>query len=275
MPEFIKILESEITSTLEGLTGVVPTVKFNEESPPDIKKALSLPLVALNVSVKDSDDFKMKVAIPALLSTAISDMMLGGEGEQKKSMNEDDLDAIKEILSNILGSLSTALNGQKSMPNLSFKLDDIKYIKTIEETDFAKFTELFIYNVSIQSVSNNMVFGINSELDFKLGGKIKTENVLLKKYSGLTSEEMKNVELIKDVKLPIRVRIGSKKMLLKDVLNMDIGSVIELDQLANDPLEILVGDKIIAQGEVVIIDGNFGVQISKIGSKKERLEKLR
>jgi flagellar motor switch protein FliN/FliY len=56
---------------------------------------------------------------------------------------------------------------------------------------------------------------------------------------------------------------------------MDIGSVIELDQLANDPLEILVGDKIIAQGEVVIIDGNFGVQISEIGTKRERLEKLR
>jgi flagellar motor switch protein FliN/FliY len=64
-------------------------------------------------------------------------------------------------------------------------------------------------------------------------------------------------------------------MLLKDVLSMDIGSVIELDQLANDPLEILVGDKVIALGEVVIIDGNFGVQISDIGSKRERLEKLR
>ena len=67
----------------------------------------------------------------------------------------------------------------------------------------------------------------------------------------------------------------SKKMLLKDVLSMDIGSVIELDQLANDPLEILVGDKVIAMGEVVIVDGNFGVQIGEIGTKRERLEKLR
>ncbi len=57
-------------------------------------------------------------------------------------------------------------------------------------------------------------------------------------------------------------------MLLKDVLSMDIGSVIELDQLANDPLEVLVGDKVIAMGEVVIIDGNFGIQIGEIGSKE-------
>ena len=54
----------------------------------------------------------------------------------------------------------------------------------------------------------------------------------------LSSEEMKNIALIMDVKLPVRVRIGRKKMLLKDVLNMDIGSVIELNQLANDPLDI-------------------------------------
>ena len=94
-------------------------------------------------------------------------------------------------------------------------------------------------------------------------------------YPTLSQEEMKNIELIKDVKLPMRVRIGSKRMLLKDVLAMDIGSVVELDQLANDPLEVLVDDKVVAYGEVVIVDGNFGVQITHIGSKRETLEKLK
>ena len=91
----------------------------------------------------------------------------------------------------------------------------------------------------------------------------------------LSGEEMNNISLIMDVKLPVRVRIGKKKMLLKDVLNMDIGSVIELNQLANDPLEILVDNHVIALGEVVIVDGNFGVQITSIGSKKDRLTQLR
>ena len=56
---------------------------------------------------------------------------------------------------------------------------------------------------------------------------------------------------------------------------MDIGSVIELNQLANDPLDILVDDKVIAKGEVVIVDGNFGIQITDIGTKRDRLEQLR
>jgi flagellar motor switch protein FliN/FliY len=91
----------------------------------------------------------------------------------------------------------------------------------------------------------------------------------------LNNEEMNNIALIMDVKLPVKVRIGKKRMLLKDVLNMDIGSVIELNQLANDPLEILVDNNVIAQGEVVIVDGNFGVQITTIGTRRERLAKLK
>ena len=72
------------------------------------------------------------------------------------------------------------------------------------------------------------------------------------KSSTLSNEDIKNISLVMDVQLPVRVRIGSKRMLLKDVLSMDIGSVIELNQLANEPLEILIGDKHIAMGEVVI-----------------------
>jgi flagellar motor switch protein FliN/FliY len=101
------------------------------------------------------------------------------------------------------------------------------------------------------------------------------EDLCSSKGVSLSSDEMNNISLIMDVKLPVRVRIGKKRMLLKDVLNMDIGSVIELNQLANDPLEILVDNHVIAQGEVVIVDGNFGVQITTIGTKRERLTQLK
>ncbi len=284
MTEFIKILEGEIVSTIEGLTGIAPSVELHSDSAPEGKTTLSPPLAALEVSVSGDIDAKIKIAISSVLATALGDMMLGGEGAEKEEMDDDDLDATKEILSNILGSLSTALSGQKSMPNLSFNVDDIKYIESTGNVSFDGFAKVFIYVMSIQSTSDNIAFAIDSSLELILNGeseeiKDKEETAYIDDsaptQTTLSSEEMKNIELIKDVKLPIRVRIGSKKMLLKDVLSMDIGSVIELDQLANDPLEILVGDKIIANGEVVIIDGNFGVQISEIGTKRERLEKLR
>jgi flagellar motor switch protein FliN/FliY len=282
--EFIKILESEIVSTIEGLTGVAPTMELAKEETPNEKITLSPPLAVLDVSISGEIEAKMRVTVSAILATSLGDMMLGGEGVEKENMDDDDLDATKEILSNIFGSLSTALSGQKSMPNLNFNVDDIRYIEATGDIDFNSFAKIFVFNMSIQSTTDNIVFGIDSTLSSALSADVAQEQAekstpknteSIASRPSLTGDEMKNIELIKDVKLPIRVRVGSKKMLLKDVLSMDIGSVIELDQLANDPLEILVGDKVIAQGEVVIVDGNFGVQISEIGTKKERLETLR
>jgi len=286
MTEFKKILEGEVISTIEGLTGVAPTLELHSDSAPDGKITFSPPLAILDVSVSGDTDSKMSITVSSILATALGDMMLGGEGVEKELMDDDDLDATKEIVSNILGSFSTALSGQKSMPNLSFSVNDIRFIEATGDINFDGYSKLFVFNLSIQSTTDFITFAIQSDLESKINGdtvEVAKEQsvpnndaqVDCAPSANLSNDEIKNIELIKDVKLPIRVRIGSKKMLLKDVLSMDIGSVIELDQLANDSLEILVGDKVIAQGEVVIIDGNFGVQISEIGTKRERLEKLR
>ncbi|WP_458700853.1 flagellar motor switch protein FliY [Sulfurospirillum sp. 1307] len=285
--EFLKILQNEIVSTIEGLTGIAPSVELQSDLSSDSKEVLSPPLALIDVSISGDVNAKMRVCVASVLATAIGDMMLGGEGVEKEEMDDDDLDATKEIVSNILGSFSTSLGGQKNMPKLSFSVDDIRYVEPTGDAGFNGFEKVYIYNLSIQSTTDNIAFMIDKELlsilDKESATKSAPDSVVSEdsaqpqpsSSTSLSKEEIKNIELIKDVKLPIRVRIGSKKMLLKDVLSMDIGSVIELEQLANDPLDILVGDKVIAQGEVVIIDGNFGVQITEIGTKRERLEKLR
>ncbi|MBP6325029.1 MAG: flagellar motor switch protein FliY [Sulfurospirillum sp.] len=285
MGTFVQLLQQEIVSTIEGLTGIAPKVELNKEESGESKIKLVPPLARLDVSVDGDMHGRMRVTIATSIATAIGDMMLGGEGEEKEEMDDEDLDAIKEVISNILSSFSRSLGSQKNMPKLNFTIDKVSYIDPNNEIDFKGFEKLFIYNLSIHNSHDNIAFAINSDLVSIIGEegqasfqKVVEEHVqetAKKPAVSMSQEELSNIELIKDVKLPIRVRIGSKKMLLKDVLSMDIGSVIELDQLANDPLEILVGDKVIAMGEVVIVDGNFGVQIGEIGTKRERLEKLR
>ncbi len=287
MLEFIELIKKEIVSTIEGLTGVAPKVDFQGDVDIDEMTTLTPPLAVLHVKITGDIESSMNICISANVATTIGDMMLGGEGVEKEEMDADDLDATKEIISNILGSLSTSLSAQKDMPMCSFSVESIEYKDATSIVAFNGYTHLIIYNISIQSSMDNISFALNDEFYNKFSGenqeeepsedssKSINEESHHKEKHGLNSEEMKNIELIKDVALPLRVRIGYKKMLLKDVLSMDIGSVIELDQLANDPLEILVGDKVIAIGEVVIVDGNFGIQISDIGTKRERLEKLR
>jgi len=82
------------------------------------------------------------------------------------------------------------------------------------------------------------------------------------------------LELLLDIPLRVTVELGRTRMTLKRVLEMIPGSIIELDKLTGEPVDILVNGKLIARGEVVVIDENFGVRITEIVSPKERLELL-
>jgi len=84
----------------------------------------------------------------------------------------------------------------------------------------------------------------------------------------------KNIDLILDVPLDISVVLGKSKKSIKDILNLGSGSLIELDRLAEEPVEILVNGKKIAYGEVVVVDENFGVRITSIVSNSERVKTL-
>ena len=85
----------------------------------------------------------------------------------------------------------------------------------------------------------------------------------------------KNIDLILDVPLDISVVLGRTKKSIKDILNFSTGSLIELDKLAEEPVEVLVNGKTIALGEVVVVDENFGVRITSIVSNTERINSLK
>ncbi|MBI6872736.1 flagellar motor switch phosphatase FliY [Clostridium aciditolerans] len=84
----------------------------------------------------------------------------------------------------------------------------------------------------------------------------------------------KNIDLILDVPLEISVVLGRTKKNIKDILNLGTGSLIELDKLAEEPVEILVNGKKVAYGEVVVVDENFGVRITSIVSSEDRIKSL-
>ncbi|AEE15414.1 CheC, inhibitor of MCP methylation / FliN fusion protein [Thermodesulfobium narugense DSM 14796] len=83
-----------------------------------------------------------------------------------------------------------------------------------------------------------------------------------------------NIENLLNIPLELSVSLGNAKMTLKDVLELRSGSVIELNKLAGEALEVMINDELIARGEVVVIDENFGIRITEIISPRERLEKI-
>jgi flagellar motor switch protein FliN/FliY len=91
----------------------------------------------------------------------------------------------------------------------------------------------------------------------------------------LNQAESNNLNMLLDIPLQVTVELGRTKRSVKEILEMSSGSIIELDKLAGEPVDILVNNRHIAKGEVVVIDENFGVRITDILSQTERLNNLR
>ncbi len=285
MNDFIKLLENEIIANIETMVGVAPSLTLKEEQELNMMASIIPPIVLMKMSVSGAVEAKAMVAVPPNLAAALSDLMMGEELVSRDDINDDDVDGTKEAFNTIFGTINTVLSSQKEMPIVSFKFESIEFINNDSEVALNEYSLMYKYDFKIDSLNSLFMFIIDEKLENSLSGKVETGNDESLGVDNLDNStinapnlsaiEMNNISLIMDVKLPVRVRIGKKKMLLKDVLNMDIGSVIELNQLANDPLEILVDNHVIAQGEVVIVDGNFGIQVTSIGTKRERLAQLK
>ena len=89
------------------------------------------------------------------------------------------------------------------------------------------------------------------------------------------SPSRNDIDFILDVPLDLTVQLGMTKMLIRDLLQLGQGSVVELDKLAGEPMEILINNKLVARGEVVVVNEKFGVRLTDIVSPAERISQLR
>lgn len=93
--------------------------------------------------------------------------------------------------------------------------------------------------------------------------------------AGVTGNEPEKLELILDIPVAITVEIGRTKMTIRNLLQLNQGGIIALDRLAGEPLDVLVNGTLVAHGEVVVVNEKFGVRLTDIVSKAERIKRLR
>ena len=93
----------------------------------------------------------------------------------------------------------------------------------------------------------------------------------VRRAQGLTP----GLELLLDVELEASLRFGAREMPLGEILDLGPGDVVELDRHVADPVDLIVGDKIVARGEVVLVNGNFGLRVTEVAAPRKRLESMR
>jgi flagellar motor switch protein FliN/FliY len=93
--------------------------------------------------------------------------------------------------------------------------------------------------------------------------------------SATAAPPVQSLDFILDIPLKVTVELGRSKMAIRDILQLAQGSVVELSKFAGEPLEVLVNEKLIARGEVVVVNEKFGIRLTDIISPVERIEQLR
>lgn len=116
----------------------------------------------------------------------------------------------------------------------------------------------------------------DEEIEVDIGDIEEVEDMIGEGRGSLdfSSEEARNLDLVLDIPLTVTVELGRSKMLINDLLQLGQGSVIELTKLVGEPLEVLINQKLVARGEVVVVNDKFGVRITDIVSTMDRVQSL-
>lgn len=90
----------------------------------------------------------------------------------------------------------------------------------------------------------------------------------------VSSRKRLDMEQLQDVSLPIKLVLGSTRLTIRELLQLKTGKVLNLDRFAGEPIDLVVNDKVIARGEVVVVDDQFGIRIMTLLSPEERLKQM-
>eukprot|EP01156_Anaeramoeba_ignava_P018275 Anaeramoba_ignava/a91245_13.p4 GENE.a91245_13~~a91245_13.p4 ORF type:complete len:212 (-),score=-15.28 a91245_13:4051-4686(-) len=209
--------------------------------------------------------------------------MLGGVTDLKDAIDDEIADAVKEIISTISGSITTSINAQgfDDVSGVKFSLGESGVVEcsevlSLDNTFMFEISlneELLLLYISFDDVAMPHMLQLTDDAvtdvestDTKIEAAVPVNNSLLSTI--LSEESVDNLRLLMDIKLRLSVRLGTKVCLLRDVISWDIGEIIELTQMTNEPLDILVNNVVIGQGEAIIVDGKFGVKIKHIGEPR-------
>jgi flagellar motor switch protein FliN len=162
-----------------------------------------------------------------------------------------------------LGDLDGASDEEKAMAAALLGQESIDGVEAVPPEDD-----------SIEDAINNLTAGMESGEDSSTDESVVRQADFQQLSSGVESDSPRNINLLMDVELPVSIELGRTRMNIADILALGPGSVVELEKLVGEPVDLLVNQKCVARGEVVVVDESFGLRITQLISPEERLKEL-
>lgn len=293
------IFKDEIENTLASLLAKTIKVSNVEEISGDLSFS-SEQCVKTNIKFEFSSISPIVTFYtPTHASTKFEHFMLGGMMPEKDHIDDEIVDAVNEIISNICGSIVTASNAQ-GFGDLGNAKSEAQGSEIVECSGLNGIANGFNFEIDMDGDIIHVVIVYDDAILPYIGGlrgeeasNASADSAALSAASAnepmaapsmspegsalsslLGENAIENLKLLFNIKLRLSVRLGTKVFLLKDILRWDIGEIIELDQMVNEPLDILINGVKVGEGEAVIVEGKFGIKIRSIGSEEDRLNQI-
>jgi flagellar motor switch protein FliN/FliY len=295
------VLNREASFTVEECTSTDPEA---------LKGKIADPQLALTLTLEGAVEGSFHLLISTKDTAILSDLMMMGDGSTP--FNEDHKDAIGELFNQIMGSYATALGGVvgSSVSSSGVNVDNFSFDEPsvgLDDTDMAEI-KLSVNEFDDSTLGLIIPAGISSSLaqtfkeetnlpaadedgDAQVGLNDAELAELSEVTSGFDGEgdfkesypnmgsgaayPRENIGMLLDVDLDVSIELGSTNLAIKRILELAPGAVVELDRLAGEPVDLLVNNKVVAKGEVVVVDENFGIRIVSLISPEERIKSLR
>jgi flagellar motor switch protein FliN/FliY len=242
----------------------------------------------VRLSYKEKKNRDIVIALRNKLVSIIANMMIGLD-TFKDDIGADDKDAFEEAVNQMFSACQVPI---KETLGLDMKFKDISFVEPVDAAALIGGGKSKIWNCTIdfQDVAVEQFILVTPR---KFGQVVekKVEETAVEKPTELPyahvptaaapspkhgefAYEGTNIDMLLDVELPITIRIGSTEMRLIDIMKLGLGSIVELERLVDDPVEVLVNDKLVAKGEVVVCDSKFAVRVTEVQSRAERIKSL-
>lgn len=237
----------------------------------DVVAELPGPMLALQFAFQSRPADEQLLLLPPDFAKSVVSQVLGTEVED---LTEEVLESVKDAFRAIVEGIcegNSAISGEpESVASFTFQRQIVELPGNLQDLP------------EIVRVQISAAFGsLSGTLTLLFSGAVA--NTLVRANS-LKIEESAPIEILErttaeldvilDIPLQVSVELGRMSMLVQDVVELGTGSIVEIDKAAGDPVDVLVNGKLVARGEVVVIEDNFGVRITEILSPKERVHKL-
>jgi flagellar motor switch protein FliN/FliY len=269
----------------------------------DIAKLHAGPVVYVKAHYTKGMSGTLLFALPLKEGTMLVDLMLGGDGASASELAGDSRDALAETFNQIMGSANQTLSdlaGETlSISNVEIFSEESANPKALEELlgpgpfhdlplattqeGLSTSIHILIPDLLVQQIKRKLGLGeppapapapAPAAAAAAPPPPVAAGTLAAPAAMAYAPVDTGNLDLLLDIELPIMVRMGQTEMQLGELLKLIPGSILELNRAADAPVELLVNSKVIAKGEVVVVDGNFAFRITEIESAAARIRSL-